>query len=342
MSFGTNTGRIALAAALYSLSALHAQTPQAPATPGTPAPNRPPRIVRPGVHTPGVSYSIDDLKKDAVFPVEGSPDWSVITAHDVWVSSARANHVVQLLPDTNTVGLISDIQRPCSGLAEGFRSIWVPSCGTHALDRLDPKTGKVVATIPADAANSEGGIATGAGSVWFVVKPSNLLRIDPATNAVTATIELPSGSENPVFANGFVWVASFGQNQLLKVDPKSNTVVATIPVGPKPRFITVGEGSVWTLNQGDGTVSRVDMKSGKLIVTIECGIPGSGGELTYDNGSIWAAIFDFPLTQIDAKTNKVVAQWAGPGGDGVRAGLGSVWLSNLRQGTVWRIPPRQK
>ena len=52
-------------------------------------------------------------------------------------------------------------------------------------------------------------------------------------------------------------------------------------------------------------------------------------------------MFDFPLTKVDAKTNKVVGQWAGPGGDGMRAGMGSVWLSNLRQGTVWRIPPQQ-
>jgi len=341
-----NTGFIALTLTLFSVCALHAQQiPPAsvvPASPGVSPVPRPPRIVRPGVHTPGVSHAIDELKKDAVFTVEGTPDWSVITKHDVWVSSARANHVVQLLPSTNTVGIIADIQRPCSGLAEGFGSIWVPSCGNHELDRVDPATGKVVATIAADAANSEGGITTGDGSVWFVVKPSTLLRIAPSTNTVTAKIELPAGSENPVFADGFVWVASFGQDQLLKIDPNSNTLIATIPVGPKPRFITAGDGSIWTLNQGDGTISRVDMKTGKLIASIACGIPGSGGELSYDNGAVWAAIFDFPLTQIDAKTNKVIAQWAGPGGDGVRAGLGSVWLSNLRQGTVWRIPPSQK
>ena len=120
------------------------------------------------------------------------------------------------------------------------------------------------------------------------------------------------------------------------------TLAATIPVGPKPRFLTVGEGSIWTLNQGDGSVSRVDMKSGKLIATIPCGIPGPGGELSFGEGSVWAAMFDFPVTQIDLKTNTVVKQWAGQGGDGIRAGLGSVWLSNLRQGTVWRFSPQQK
>ncbi len=116
-----------------------------------------------------------------MFPVEGTPDWSLVTPNAVWVSSAKVNHVVQLLPATNTVGVIAEVQRPCAGLAEGFGSVWVPSCGTHRIDRLDPLTGKVVATVAADPANSEGGITVGAGAVWFVGKPSKLLRIDPSS-----------------------------------------------------------------------------------------------------------------------------------------------------------------
>jgi streptogramin lyase len=303
---------------------------------------RPPRIVRPGVAKEGVSLPLADLHPAAVFPVEGSPDWSVVTRDSVWVSSARANHVVQLLAATNTVGLIADVQRPCSGLAAGFGSVWVPSCGTHSLLRLDPATGKTVAEIPADAANSEGGITVGDGSIWFVVKPSTLVRIDPATNQIATSIALPSGSENPLFDQGFVWVSSFEHDQLLKIDPKKNAIATTIPVGPKPRFLTAGAGSVWTLNQGDGTITRIDEKSGKVIATIGCGVPGPGGEITFGAGSVWAAVFDFPLTQVDAKTNTVTHQWAGQGGDGVRFGLGSVWLSNLRQANVWRIDPDRK
>ncbi len=310
--------------------------------PAAPSHTRPPRIVRPGVATPGVSRPLSDIRTEAVFPVEGSPDWSVATKDSMWVASARVNHVVQLIPAGNKVGLVADVQRPCSGLADGFGSIWVPSCSTHKLLRIDPATGKAIAEIPVEASNSEGGITVGAGSVWMVTKPSALTRIDPTTNAVSATVQLPSGSDNPAFGDGFVWVSSFEHDQLLKVDPTSNAVVATIPIGPKPRFLTVGAGSVWTLNQGDGTISRVDMKSGKVVATIACGIPGEGGEITFGAGFVWATMFDFPLTQVDPATNKVVKQWAGQGGDGMRFGFGSVWLSNLRQGNVWRLSPDQK
>ncbi len=323
-------------------SAATAQIPSASPTPstGTPAP-RPPRIVRPGVSIAGVSRKLDDLHKEAVFPVEGSPDWSVVTATSVWVTSARANHVVQLDATTNKPGLIAEIQKPCSGLAADFGSIWVPSCGDKTLVRVDPATAKPTATIPAEPENSEGGITTGAGSVWIIVKPSKLVRIDPATNTITGSLTLPAGSANPLFGGGFVWITAFEHDALLKVDPKTLTLVATIPIGPRPRFLTIGAGSVWTLNQGDGTLSRVDMASGKLLATVVCGIPGGGGEISFGDGFVWATMFDFPLTQVDPASNKVVKQWAGQGGDGLRAGLGSVWLSNLRQGTVWRISPTQ-
>src|ERR1700679_2227866 len=132
-----------------------AQTPAAP-----PAP-KPPHVTATGINKPGVSRPLSDLHPASVFPVAGSPDWSVVTKDAVWVSSARLNHVVQLLAASNTVGLTADVKRPCSGLADGFGSIWVPSCGDHVLLRIDPATAKPIATIAVVPANSEGGITVG-------------------------------------------------------------------------------------------------------------------------------------------------------------------------------------
>ena len=102
-------------------------------------------------------------------------------------------------------------------------------------------------------------------------------------------------------------------------------------------LLTFGAGSVWTLNQGDGTVSRVDAKTNKVVATIELGAPGGGGELAFGLGRVWATVFEIPISEIDPATNKVVRQWVGPGGDAIRTGHGSVWLSNLRQQNLWRL-----
>lgn len=112
-----------------------------------------------------------------------------------------------------------------------------------------------------------------------------------------------------------IWITGVDSSVLTVVDASSGEVLTSLPVGPKPRFLSAGDGSVWTLNQGDGTVSRVDTSNKKVVATISVGIPGSGGEICYGANSVWATSFDIPLTQIDAKTNKVLRQWAGRGGD---------------------------
>jgi virginiamycin B lyase len=292
-----------------------------------------------GVTEPGIQHPMTELKPDADFPVAGHPDWLGVTDDAVWVASSNVNHVVRLDAKTNKPDVVITVEKPCSGLAVAFDSLWIPSCGAHTLLRADVHTGAIQATIAASPADSEGGIAAGAGSVWLVTSASSELdRIDAASNAVVAKIQLPKGSFNPIFAGDSVWVACNECGGLVRVDPKTNKVIGITKIGPKPRFLTVGEGSVWVLNQGDGTVSRVDAATGKLLATIPAGIPGLGGEIAYGGGSVWATVFGFPITRIDPATNKVMQQWAGKGGDSIRFAHGSVWLTFLTGAKVWRLP----
>jgi virginiamycin B lyase len=303
------------------------------------APKRPPR---PGVSTPGIKREMAAIQPEAVFPVEGTPDWQVITDEAVWVTNGPKNTIHRLDPKTNQVVAAIEVGRkPCSGLAAGFGSIWVPVCGDKTIARVDAKTNQVTATVPVGPAQSEGGIAAGAGSVWIVSDPKGVLsRIDPATNKVAAEIAVPAGSASCIFAEGAVWVTTPETGMLTRVDPATNRLTASIDVGPQPRFLTAGAGSIWTLNQGDGTVSRVDAATNKRLAKIEVGIPGGGGEIAFGEGHVWATVFQIPLSEIDPATNQVIRQWTGPGGDSVRLGHGSLWLSNLRAGNVWRIDLR--
>lgn len=301
-----------------------------------------PRPPRPGVKTPGVQIPMTALKPDAVFEVPGTPDWLAID-ESVWVSNRPKNSVSRLDPKTNAVvDTISVGNLPCSGLAAGFGSLWVPNCGDQTLSRIDLKTGKVTATIPIGIGDSEGGLAAGAGSIWIMTdKKGTLARLDPASNKVVAEIQLPPGSFAVAFGESAVWVTSTETNVLTRVDPQRNLVVESIPVGKAPRFLTLGDGFVWTLNQTEGSVSKVDVKTNKVVATIEAGVPGPGGEIAFGEGSVWVTAFEFPISRIDAAADKVVQQFKGEGGDAIRVGLGSVWLSNLRAGNVWRLDPRR-
>jgi virginiamycin B lyase len=186
--------------------------------------------------------------------------------------------VTRIDPKTNKVVAVVNVgSKHCSGLAARFGSLWVPNCGDQTLARVDLKTGNFTVTIPTGIADSEGGVATGAGSVWLITdKQGTLVKIDPDTNKVVAEIRLPAGSFALAFGEKALWATCTTQNLLTRVNPETNLIVESIPVGKEFRFLAVGDGFVWTLNQADGSVSKVDVKTNKVVATIEVGVPGPG------------------------------------------------------------------
>ena len=97
-----------------------------------------------------------------------------------------------------------------------------------------PAAGKVVATIPVP---STGGIAIGAGAVWVANNgPHTVTRLDPRTNAATATIEIGDPTIDPLhgptylaFSHGSLWVLDGTANCgcVHRIDPETNRIVAT-------------------------------------------------------------------------------------------------------------------
>lgn len=288
-----------------------------------------------------VQHPMSELHPIAKFSIPGSPDWVAI-GESVWISNNPKNNISELDPKTNRVGAVIPVAKtPCSGLAIAFDSIWVPICSDGSVQRVDAKSHKIVASIPSGVGNTEGGITAGEGSVWMPSDAAGVLsRIDPQTNKVVSKISIPAGSFTAAFNGGSVWITSTKNNLLTRVDAKSEKVLAKIPVGPTPRFLATGLGSVWTLNQGDGSVSRIDPATNKVVATIEVGVPGPGGDIAVGEGAVWVTAIGKPLSKIDPATNRVITQYVGKGGDALRVGLGSLWLSNHEFHEVWRIDPK--
>lgn len=296
------------------------------------------KIVKPGVK--GVQVPFASLKPSATLKIGGTADWVLVTNDAVWVAGSKPYTVQRIDPGTDRI--VAKVVLPgeaCSGLAFGFSSLWVPVCGEKpTLIRVDTQKNAVIAVLPVPAVEAEGGIATSGDSVWLVTdKNGGLSRIDPLTNSVRQKISIPPDSYNPIFSNGIVWVTGVESGVLTAVDASTGSVLDSVPVGSKPRFLTAGGGSIWTLNQGDGSVSRVDEKTRKVIATIQLGIPGTGGDIDYGADSVWLTVFDVPLTRVDATMNSVVKQWMGKGGDSLRFGFDSLWITDYKKGLLSRI-----
>lgn len=71
-----------------------------------------------------------------------------------------------------------------------------------------------------------------------------------------------------------VWVTSRAGNELVRVDPATNAVVARVPVGTFPVWPALApDGTVWVPNNMDNTVSIVDPATNTVVRTIAAG-PG--------------------------------------------------------------------
>ncbi len=295
---------------------------------------------KPGI--PGTQTLFATLHPSATFKTGATADWVLVTSDAVWVAGSKPWSLQRINPATNKI--VATIALPgeaCTGLAFGFGSVWAPVCGAQPqLIRVSARTNHIAATLPITPSGPEGGITTSRDSVWLVTDKTGttLSRINPATNAVRQNIAIPAGSFNPLYAGGIVWITGHDKGLLTAVDAASGKLLASISVGPKPRFLTAGGGAVWTLNQGDGSLTRVDIGTRKATATVLLGIPGEGGDIDYGADSIWATTMDLPITRVDARTHHVRRQWVGQGGDSLRFGFGSLWLTDYHRGLLWRIP----
>jgi len=186
-------------------------------------------------------------------------------------------------------------------------AVWVAAGGLVL--RVDPVARRKVVVAGNEATEPPVvRLTVGAGAIWAATTSArHLLRIDPRSARVTASLSVPA--EAVAADAGGVWVVCCGARggQLTRVDPVSNRVVAAIRLPGFPFAVGVGPSGVWVLD-ATGFVWRVDPASNRVVATIR--LPSS----TVDKGE--------------------------PGGAVAVTGDG-VWVSDPGAATVWRIDPRR-
>ena len=215
-------------------------------------------------------------------------------------------------------------------IAGDASAVWVHT-PDHVV-RVDPASNTVAAQISTPSIQY-GYMSSGAGAVWQAdFAGESLLRIDPSTNMVVATIDLGSAPEGVAVAGGAVWVAEHEDGTVVRIDPATNAVVATITVGPPgsggPLEMAGGATGIWVNVPNESRVVHVDTSTNSVV-----GFVDESGQPIVDGTSVWVETGG-GLDRIDPATAKIVAHIATPAGNAWgAAGLGSVWVTTY-QGLV--------
>lgn len=273
-----------------------------------------------------------------------SPDWQTTAFGATWVAVESPFRIVRIDPKSARVIVAIPIgPDACLGIVAAVGSLWIPTCGDHLLNQVDPKTNTIVSRLTVPISSPlDGSFAYAAGSFWLPANSEDpslslIARFDPEAGQVIATVKVPADTATVTAGFGSLWAASGVSGSVVRIDPKKNLIVARIPVGPSPRFMAAGEGAMWILNRGDGSVSRIDPGSNREVARIAAHIPTKWGDVAIGAGAVWLSVFGTPVTRIDPTSNTVTHQFVGPGGDSVRYGNDALWVTDQKRNELWKI-----
>ena len=215
------------------------------------------------------------------------PTTSVPTSTTVTVSTG--------MPIASATALGTDQVDGVAGTPDGA---WVSLWGTGEVVRVD-STGAITARVPVGTGqNGPLAIAYGDGAVWVLDFSSfNLLRIDPATAAVTGTFHFAQEPERLAVGRGQVFVTTCcidqpPNQQLLAIDAASLRLRSALPLpgqGESERVAASADGLFVTGELFDDVV-QLDPYGVRVVRKIPVGAPSCALAAVPTASGVWCAL----------------------------------------------------
>src|SRR5215831_176494 len=112
------------------------------------------------------------------------------------------------------------------------------TCSSSAADRIqkiDPKTGRVLATVPAPGGGADSGLTWAEETLWAgQYRDRKIYQIDPQTGVILRTIESNRFVTGVTWIDGELWHGTWegDQSDLRRVDPRTGEVLETLDMPP--------------------------------------------------------------------------------------------------------------
>ncbi len=237
-------------------------------------------------------------KATAVITVPNPASVLAVGAGAVWVTSFQGNSVTRIDPRTNKArDTISSGGLGPVGITFFAGYVWVANHDgepTGSVAKIDPKRKpmRIVDLIPVGHQSFAGPswIAGAAGSLWVSVPNlSAVVRIDPRSDSIVATIRDKGVCAELVATDKAVWVAGGSgpgcYPAVTRIDPTSNSVTDTIKTGGDPGALALGAGALWFGTATTKTIGRMDPATDAILGKLE--LPGPTFGAVAAAGFVW-------------------------------------------------------
>jgi len=186
----------------------------------------------------------------------------------VWAADDQGAQVVRVSPRTNRVVARVSVGDGPADMAFSGDAAWVIDHRDRTLFRIDLRTSKArrVAVVPGDAPER---MVYAGGALWITGRGTDLLKVDPATGDVGATIDIGASGIDVVVDGDDLWVptrsADVDQSGFPTMDALKHISVGSggvrVVATPTSRLDVHGlvavKGGVWLADNTNGFLYRV-------------------------------------------------------------------------------------
>ena len=142
---------------------------------------------------------------------------------NVWAATGAA----LIAFDPESAAPTRRLERACdAGTAFDGKHLW--QIAETRLDKIDPATGQVLASIPAPGHGGDSGLTWAEGSLWVgQYRDRKIHQIDPATGAVRRTIESNRFVTGVTWVDGELWHGTWEseESEVRRIDPGTGAVL---------------------------------------------------------------------------------------------------------------------
>ena len=178
--------------------------------------------------------SISDKEQVAPTPAEVVREYGPFAGATQVAGVSYGNGLVWAATGTRLLGIdpksgevTRALERACdAGTAFDGRHLY--QIAASRIDKIDPATGEVLASIPAPGDGADSGLTWAEGSLWVGnYRSRKIHQIDPDTGAIRRTIESNRFVTGVTWVDGQLWHGTWegDESELRRVDPRDGAVL---------------------------------------------------------------------------------------------------------------------
>jgi glutamine cyclotransferase len=143
--------------------------------------------------------------------------------HRVWAATGPG--LIAIDPESGQLAATLD---HAADAGTTFDGTYLYQIADSRIDKIDPSTAEVVASIPAPGKSGDSGLAWADGSLWVgQYRDRKIYKVDPDTGAILRTVESDRFVTGVTWAKGELWHGTWenDQSDIRRIDPETGVVL---------------------------------------------------------------------------------------------------------------------